>query len=589
MARKKEILSKTAGNPFSDIQARNYSDKRVLAEFCPIPQFWTLFNDQHEVVIGARGCGKTILLKMMRYSMLNKLSDPRARKIVEEKNYIAIYVPLHLEFIKKISSLDLNEEKKIAWFRFSFNCALAQSILIELSEVIKDLLPDPLSRVKAEYELVESIRQLWEVGNDPIHQLEKLRQEVSKLFYGTNIITSEENKVPSPFIHSFASALSSINACICSCLNISPTWLLCIDEAEFVDECYQRCINTAFRSDTDRIAIKMATLPFYHTSKKTIDEDINVLDGQDFKYTFIEMKPDSPEFIKVTDSIVKTRFARENLHVEKLSDFVETIGNDQYLDYYMKEFGAEKAVQKSIQENIFIQLSVKSKEHNAGKSYEAIRKPVYDKYAPVYYLREMYKREKGRYVPGWYAGSAMIRRISQGNPRIFIRIMNELYSTASGKPLPLSVKAQHRTLERFAKSFCKETQTLEGYGPEAKRSLDSIAQSIHNQTHSEKLALTGLTFMLNGKTDISKQIDWMQKAIAFSRLFVDEDSMRTELNMESKFELSNLYAVCYWLPMRSRTPVKIRLPEFGTEDYDKDIKSEAVSYEQLSFNLDGSD
>ena len=520
--------------------------------------------------------------------MLNKLADPRAKKLVEEKNYIAIYVPLHLEFIKRLSSFDLAEEKKVAWFRFSFNCALAQSILIELSELIKDIYPEQLTQVNAEYELAESLRQLWMLGTAPIHQLTVLRKEVSRLFYGTNPYLTEDDTIPTPFIHSFASTLTSISDCICAFLNISPTWLLCIDEAEFIDECYQRCINTAFRSDTDRIAIKMATLPFYHTTKKTLDESITVLDGQDFRYTFIEMKPESAEFIKVTDSIIKTRFARENLDIKKLSEFVETVGNDLYLDYYTKEVGRENADPDSLHENIFAQLSTKSKAHNANKTYDAIRKPVYDKYAPVYYLREMFKKEKGRYVPGWYAGAAMIRRISQGNPRIFIRIMNELYSSASGKALPLTVKAQHRTLEKFAKSFIKETQTLEGYGPEAKRALDYIAHSIHIKTHGEKLSLTGLTFMLNSKTNVSKQVDWIHKAIAFSRLFVDEDSLKTEIDLESKFELSNLYAVAYWLPMRSRTPIKVLLPDFSSATpYISTTGS--FSYEQLSLNLDGSE
>lgn len=590
MTKKKEILSTSAGNPFSDIQARNYSDTRVLSEFCPIPLFWTLFNDQHEVVIGARGCGKTILFKMMRYSMLNKMSDPRAKKIIEEKNYIAFYVPLHLEFIKRLSSFDLSEETKIAWFRFSFNCALAQSIVIELTELIKDIFPDQIARANAEYELSENIRQLWHLGGDtPIHHLAKLRQEVTKLFYGANFHNFIEDELPNPFIHSIASALSSINDCVCSCLNISPTWLLCVDEAEFIDECYQRCINTAFRSDTNRIAIKMATLPFYHTTKKTLDEDISVLDGQDFKYTIIEMKPDSPEFVSVTNSIVKTRFARENVKIDKLSDFIETLGNDQYLDYYTREVGKENADQAHIQSSIFSQLSTRSKAHNAGKTNDAIRKPVYDKYAPIYYLREMFKKEKGHYVPGWYAGAAMVRRMAQGNPRIFIRMMNELYSTASGKALPMTVKAQHRTLEKFARSFCKETQTLEGYGPEAKQALDYIAQMIHDQTHGEKLALTGTTFMLNQKTDIEKQTAWMHKAIAFSRLFVDEDSLKTEINLDSKFEISNLYAACYWLPMRNRTPIKVWLHDFNTMSKKSSKESTALSYEQLSLNLDGCD
>ena len=53
-------------NPFSDSQARNFSDTKLINEFCPISNYWSLFNDQHEVLLGTRGSGKTYLLKMMR-------------------------------------------------------------------------------------------------------------------------------------------------------------------------------------------------------------------------------------------------------------------------------------------------------------------------------------------------------------------------------------------------------------------------------------------------------------------------------------------------------------------------------------------
>lgn len=63
----------TGPNPFSDSQGRNFSDEKVSSEFFPISKFWSLFNNQHEVLLGTRGSGKTFLLKMMRHSMLKKL------------------------------------------------------------------------------------------------------------------------------------------------------------------------------------------------------------------------------------------------------------------------------------------------------------------------------------------------------------------------------------------------------------------------------------------------------------------------------------------------------------------------------------
>ena len=69
-------------NPFSDIQARTFSDKKVSDEFYPTKSFWNLFNDQHEVLIGKRGSGKTFLLRMMPHSMLKTVHSPYADEII---------------------------------------------------------------------------------------------------------------------------------------------------------------------------------------------------------------------------------------------------------------------------------------------------------------------------------------------------------------------------------------------------------------------------------------------------------------------------------------------------------------------------
>lgn len=568
MINKRSRIASNSGNPFSDNQARNYSDKRVVSEFCPISPFWSLFNDQHEVVIGARGCGKTVLFKMMRYSMLKNISDPRAKKIIDEKNYIAFYIPLHLEYIKKLSNSDLSDKDKITWFRFSFNCILAQSVILEISELIKDAFADEIVRIKTEYELSQAINEIWTLDVvNPIHQFWKIRDRVSKLYYGLDPLQADPTTVPPAFSHSLGSSLSAISNCICGFLNIAPTWILCVDEAEFIDECYQRCINSAFRSDTDHIAIKMATLPYYHTTKKTLDENIEVMNGQDFKYTIVDMDYDSQDFIRVADSIVRNRFAYQDLQIDTLKQFVCTLGDDNYLDYYSAEVGPEKAAPEYIQQQIMSQLSEGSQRHNIGKTEAELKKPVFDKLAPIFYLREVYKKKKGRYIPGWYAGAAMIRRVSQGNPRIFIRIMNDLYDEAVGHSLPLSLKQQHKILESFSKMFCRETETLSKVGLDAKKNLDYIAQFVHEKTHKGELTQTGLSFKLSKDTNLTDHLLWLQEAIAFSRLSVDKNSLFSGITSDSLFQLSNLYAACYWLPMRSKTPIRIKLPNSGLSSY----------------------
>jgi len=391
-----------------------------------------------------------------------------------------------------------------------------------------------------------------------------LREKVDKLYYSIDPLSDDLSNVPNAFKHSLAASLSSIRNSLCSTLEIDPTWIVCIDEAEFADDCYQECINTALRAYTDQIIFKVATLHFHHKTKFTLDENSNAMDGQDFNYTMIDMPPDEDDFTKVTDSLIKTRFQSENIELAKLENFLETIGDDKYIDYFTRTKNVDKLPRESLEEQILSQLSDASRKRNSGKSSSEIKKPVVDKLAPIFYLREMYKlsseQGKGASKPGWYAGAAMVRRIAQGNPRLFIRIMNKLFDQARGTKLPLTVKKQHEVMVDFAVSFCAETQTLEQFGPVAKKQLDYISEVIQAQTHAAQLVPAGVTFKLKKGTDISKHKDWIEKAVAFSRLMIDDKSLLTQVSSDTTFYLSNVYAVAFWLPMRSHSsPLKIAL------------------------------
>jgi hypothetical protein len=591
MIKKMQSIPHSLANPFADSQARNYSGERVLTEFCPISKYWSLFNDQHEILVGTRGCGKTILLKMMRYSMLSKLSDPRAKKLATEKKFIAFYVPLHLEYIKKLSNSTLSKDAKVDWFRFSFNCLLAQSIIIEITEILNDQIDDDLKRIEFEYNLSKQINDCWAIKSETSEfQFAKLREKINKLYYAADPLQDNLSSIPSVFKHSLASSLSSISNILCEKLNISPTWIVCVDEAEFSDECYQECINTVFRSDTDRIAFKVATLHFYHTTRATLDSDICVMDGQDFKYTIIDMKYNESDFIRVTDSLVKTRLSSENIYLDEVKDFLETLGDDNYIDYFSKEMKTNKYPREKLEQDILNQLSDESKNYNLKKESNEIEKPVIDKLAPIFYLREMYKlSKKGSHIPGWYAGAAMVRRIAQGNPRLFIRIMNRLFDKAKGKKIPLAVKAQHKSMMDFAKSFCMETQSLEQNGPEAKNKLDYVSEELQKRTHNSKLVQAGISFILNKNTDLLKNKPWIEKAVAFSRLMIDDKSLKTQINNDTNFHLSNVYATAFWLAMRTHSsPPIISLPDNVNTAYR--IKKPKKKNEQLSlFSQGGSD
>ncbi len=566
------ILGYKGSNPFCDNQARNFSDTKISKEFYPISGFWSLFNDQHEVLLGTRGCGKTCLLKMMRYSMLKRINNPEASKLTRNKEYIGLYVPMHLEYVAQFSSKNFNEELQISLFQIAFNFLLAQSLLTELEELVKEE-TDEIKCYKKISLLVRSINEIWfNKDNSEIYEINELRKKINLLYYNIDWTNPIIENVPTIFRRQICSSLSSVKTEIANILewDAEPTWIVCIDEAEFLNISSLKCINTIFRSDSSRIALKVATLPYFHKTLETLDKNISVVDGNDFTYRVVDLDFNSKDFINLTNALCEHRLKEhfdQNNTCKSLEQFLGTIGNDDQIDYYRYEVGEKKASHEYIEEDI-INNFLKRRKENAN-TYSNKRKTIYDKFAPIYFVRKMFSISKnGNSKPGWYAGAHMIRKISQGNPRLYIQIMNQLFEKA--KNTELEPKRQSEVILKYSSGFCKSTKSLEKLGPTIDKELEKISNYLHCKTHNNGIISIGNSFIFKYENQeyMKKYETWLQLAIAYARLFVDEETKISGITENTKYLLANAYAAKYWIPMRGDSPQKISTsPNFNNNYY----------------------
>ncbi len=576
-----KVKGTSSQNPFSDSQARNFSDQKVFHEFYPISLFWTLFNDQHEVLLGTRGSGKTFLLKMMRYSMLKRIDNDIAKSLVSEKKYLALYVPMHLEFVVPFNNSKLTEDQVVHFFQIAFNCLLSESLIAEVKSLIDDIEGEE-EQIFAQINIANSLNELWFGDDTESCDLDELTNKIRKVYFGIDWENLNETKAPAVFRRQICSPLVAAQKSIIKYLHLKeePTWIVCVDEAEFLNDTLQRCINGVFRSDSNRIALKIATLPFYHTTLKTLDDGIDVTDGNDFNYTIVDMAYDDLDFIELTNSLCKhrlhDRFSKED-YCETLDDFVGVEGNDEYIDYYRKEVGNEKGSYKAIMDDIKSSFSEIRK--RGSRNYSNERKEIFDKFAPVFYVRVMKDlSETGNHKPGWYAGPKMIRRLSQGNPRFFIQIMSELFEKA--KTTELTPKAQHQVLYDFAENICGSTKALEENGPKVYKNLALIANKLSDKVHGPYLVAGGNTFTVKYKNIAAfpEEKKWLELAVAYSRIIVDEKAKKNGLSLSTKYSLGNAYSMKYWIPMRSDATVAVSLDENVNNEYDvKEIKKKKTS------------
>jgi hypothetical protein len=568
-------------NPFKDSQAKTFSDAKVISEFYPTSIFWSLFNEQHEVLIGTRGSGKTILLKMMRYSLLKHINSERAKQIVSSKSMIALYVPMNLEFLGEFIYQDFPENIKIKFFEFAFNCLLAESFLTEVLSMIDDI-EDLSTRAKKNIEIAKQISSIWFQSNSTkdFTEISSLITGIKKIYYSKKIGDTLDDISPS-FTKAIGSSVQSVEHVLVHVLSLTqaPTWIVCIDEAEFLSPCFQRCINTLFRGDSKRIVIKMATLPFSHCTKETLIPGVFAeSDGNDFNYLLIDMKNDSDDFVQVTNNLCTTRIKKQlTVDNEKilLEDFLGKIGDDDHIDYFRQEVGGD-VDRNTIETGIINDFSDKRKTTASTRKIgdNNYRKEGFDKFAPIYFYREMFKLSRnGHCIPGWFAGSNMVRRISQGNPRRFIQIMNHLFDRA--RKGSLTSKAQHEEVLNYAVINCEATQGLPLHGPEAILNLDAIAVWLHKRVHDGPLIYAGNTFKLefpDFTTD--KSFEWIKLAVAYLRLIVDDTSLLYGLNNNTTYTFANTFCAKYWLPMRVGDYPKLKINSNGKYTYQLNPKED---------------
>lgn len=546
-------------NPFSDSQGRNFSDSKIQKEFFPISKFWSLFNDHHEILIGTRGSGKTFLLKMMRRSMLLKMDDNlQARQIINEKSFFSFYVPMHMETVTALLDEEINDDRKITLFKFVFNSLLAQSIVEELNNYFQSI-EDRQEKCLLEGRYARKIANVWYPYSDngEIMDLLDLGVRVRSELYNFDYVTGNIQNIAVTFRREIAATLLAIQPILCQIFQIKdePAWIICVDEAEFIPEIFQKCMNSFMRSNTNRIALKIATLPYYWKTLDTLDSNIVLSPENDFNYQILDMDGESEDFKGLTNKLCAHRIKSrvdEKMNIESLEDFLGKVGNDNLIDYYREVMGTDKASNEQVIADIMTSFS--DARRDGAQNYSDKEKTIHQKFAPILYVREVYKsmhqQGRGHFVPGWYAGADVVRKVSQGNPRLFIRLMSSMFNKATTSRF--STKTQHQVITKFADEFCNASLAIEVDGPAVYEQLKNTGEFLHKKVHEESLKSVGCSFKYKYQTEqeFIEWKKWIERAVAFSKVRVSDEVIIYGLKRDSILTFSYAYAAKYWLPMR---------------------------------------
>jgi hypothetical protein len=565
----KQILNYNGANPFHEVQVKTYGEEKLLSEFFPTSVFLSLLNEQHEVLIGTRGSGKTAILRMLSYSCLRKVQNPEVKEFVKQHRFIGFYIPLHIEWMK---SLPQDPSKATEYFQFAFNCKAAQSLIDEIKVLIRDLAHTAEKRLEMEGRVLTRMAKLW-LNMDPqsFAVLEDISYEIECRFNNQQPWRDKDDNSLPIFAKPILAPILSVLPYIARDLGIDPQkthWLACVDEAEFLEEIYIKCFNTFMRSDKRPIVLKLATMPYKYSTRETLIPGIMAeSNGNDFYFRPIDLAWDSTDSINLTDHLANVRLKRNHLFDDEnitLDNFIGKIGADDPKDYFRLEIAAEEATDAAILEGILKSLSPKrrenyEKEKEKGGDEKNLSQAYFKRYSPVYYVRRIREELRGNRSVGWFSGPAMIRRVADGNPRRFISMMRELFESA--RKTELTTKEQHRVVTDFADREYPRAEGLPEYGRLLKGILDTLGELMSERVHGKEMVDGGIGFSVHSGLLQNKVIrSALEQGVAYSYLFVDGGSLLEGFTEKSDFRTAHLSAVKYWLPMRKGQRLLLKSP-----------------------------
>jgi hypothetical protein len=558
-----KIKKYTGPNPFTYSQARDYPLLKIGSEFFPTSKYWNRFNVSNEILIGSRGSGKTILLRMMTYTSLinmpKKQYENSVKKIVgySETTYIGFYVPLRLRVLDEIGKTDDPQEERRR-FSFLFNCACAGAVINEILTMLSHVVSDDIERLLKEREVIDKLKSAWCIyPNAPAATLQSLQEQIDRFFDSVRMTWAFDGDR-----HPFDSALlEPIISVIPILENIfgfdknNTTWMACFDEAEYLNKNLQRVLNTVMRSESRGLAVKIATLPFHYKEFQTeVDGEYVQPEGDDFRFETIDYSYEDNDFKELTDGLIFSRLSSTHLfdeipEVNVLDAFVGESSHKDLISVYRSIF--------SISDDLIDEMVCEELSRSRNNSKDHYSKGEVKRYKPLYLLRELYKKTKdGNTKVPRLSGADMIRRVSDGNVRRFIQICDKLFEYSRAQHL--RANSQHDAVMEFSKQRYARSESVYREGFLLYKLLDAISDYLHYKFYDDKISDVGIEFTMSEKLLANDKVKVaLEMGVAYSYFSCPNLDIFYGLTNKTKFKLTNSIAAYKWLPMRAGNGVAI--------------------------------
>ncbi|WP_174847155.1 ORC-CDC6 family AAA ATPase [Yersinia artesiana] len=485
-------------NIFEHSNARYFTSNQLAEEFVWTPAFESLISNKNHIILGSRGSGKTALIKMLSHECLTKLNDEKARKIIEQRSFIATYIPLKVEWVNSIGDIDDNNQL----FKWSLNLSSCARFLDTIRSCLHSYIEDEIDRIIREKSICNKISELW--LSKKLNTITDIYDELEITEYKKNIVfnkmklglklSNDDLMVGLNFnadlFKPLTMALSTVRKEIG--LSNSSTFCVCIDEAEFLTKEHHRILNTHMRSYNE-IVFKITTMPYRHYTLET-DTGTPLNMGHDFDYLNIDKQglhgssnnKSHNFFENFADNLFRKRIKNSSI-INKDITLELLLGNSILVDSPKDALPDDKLMEKV--REYCDSSTIKRAERLLDQDYSLFESSVSRKLRGILILKDSFQRYKGNASPFIFSGYSLIVRCSDGNPRRLLRLFNYLFSKnieSCTELKPLSDKEQGAKLKEFSYSEL-DGLNLEVDGKKAFDLFTTIGRFLKDKLHTDKI------------------------------------------------------------------------------------------------------
>ena len=593
-------------NLFEIDNARNLSKRQMVDTFVPTESFWRLLSQKHHVILGSRGSGKTALAKMLSHDHLCCLDDPRAKSFIRDQEYIGIYLPTRLEWVGALKNKPWqNEIEKESLFQWRLNLSSCMAFLQAIESCNNTYMDGRALRARTEREICVNLSEAWFDNGAQLETFSKVQKKLDDIHFRKHFqlekkrilgtLSPNDMMIGAAFeTDLFLPLRYGIKICT-SLLNINneTTWLVCIDEAEFLDNSHHKILNSYMRAYTDNMFFKITTMPYCHYTLDT-NTRVGLVDGQDFEYVYIDY--DRVLLERATNEIntIGTQFARKLF--KKRADASGITAYQRPISIPKKGKKIKKApVEINLRSLLGYSKVLDPKDNDWSIGSENMR--LLEKYANDSTLKramslfgskrfgneisrkihgalilcDLKKKLSGNMNSDAYGGASMVIRCGDANPRRLIRIFNKMLlakwtDITDGSifhdeaDLRIPQTNQTAALQALSSTTLSRTQSEPTVGKKLYEFLIHIGNYMHNHLHNQKLT-TDQVSSIEINQDVSDN-DWelIKRAVGLGLLYPNvAQNKRDELPFRTgSFRLAYILAPHFFLlPRRGGKPHKL--------------------------------